>query len=361
MENKLISICIPVHNRGEIFKHCLIEACEASIEFANEVEIVVSDNASEDDLFTIIEDVRLKYHGIDIIYHKNSNNIGMAMNFLKVVDIASGKYCWIIGSDDFIKYDGITTLLDIIKHNIDVNFISCNYDLIFLKELEINNRIDDKYINLHTHLKDNNLLVPHKAPTQSKKVIKLDELIDPIYNNVFLGAIMTGIFKKSLWDSVDKTDVDWKSFNSFESIYPHCYIFANAYIGKKAFYCGKPLVTVGEGTREWSTDNGKTYWESSLPLIYFNVFSDMVESYRKFGLESKQYNKCKKSVGGIVGQLFLPIILRKSIQKKYIKDSEYLNPLSILKMYKLTLSFYKGIIISILKAVRKFISNKQIA
>lgn len=355
MEQKLLSICIPVYNRKDIFKHCLFEACEASLERINEVEIVVSDNASEEDLCCIVDDVRLKYNIIDIKYHKNSQNIGLAKNFLKVVDIATGKYCWIIGSDDFIKYDGIKTVIEIIHKNNDVNFICCNYDHIFLNEVINKNNSDDKYINLHKYLKDEKFLVPHNAPTTSKKVDKLDELIEPLYNNVFLGALMTGIFKKSLWNNVDQSNVNWCGFNSFESTYPHCYIYANAFIGKKAYYCGKPLVTVGEGEREWTTEKGNSFWDSSLPIIYFNVFGEMIETYKKNGLERKQYYKCKKLAGNYAGKLFFPIIFRKYILKKHIKDSERLNPIKILILYIFTLSFYKGICISFHIAIKNIL------
>lgn len=351
MEQKILSICIPVYNRKEIFKHCLIKACEASLDFEKKVEIIISDNASEEDLLCLVEDVRLKYNLIDIIYHKNSYNIGLSKNFLKVVDIASGKYCWIIGSDDFIKSNGISTIIDIVRQNDDVNFISCNYDLILLNEVVKKNKngVTDQFINLQNQLEDENILIPHKAPIWSRKVNKLDELIDPLFNNVLLGSVMAGIFKKVLWDNVDKSTVDWDGFNSFASMYPHCYIYANAFMGKKAFYCGKPLITVGEGTREWSTDIGNTFWESSLPVIYFSVFGEMVETYKKFGLEKKQYYKCRKWVANNAGNYLLPVIFRRYIFKKYIKDSNVLNVKQTLRLNILMPNFYKSIVISTVK------------
>ena len=348
MEHKLLSICIPVYNRKEIFKHCLIKACEASLGSEKEVEIVISDNASEEDLFCLIEEFRSKY-AIDIANHKNKLNIGLSKNFLKVVDIASGKYCWIIGSDDFIKLDGISTIMEIIKQNNDVDFISCNYDHILLNEVVKKNGDVGPFEDLQNQLENKSVLVPHKAPTWSGKVNKLDELIDPMFNNVLLGAVMTGIFRKSLWDNFDKSNVVWDGFNSFASMYPHCYIYANAFIGRKAFYCGKPLITVGEGTREWSTDKGNTFWDSSLPVIYFNVFGEMVETYNKFGLEKKQYYLCRKWVANNVGIYFLPIIFRKYIVKKFIKDSDLLDVKQTLKMNFLIPKFYKSIACSTAK------------
>lgn len=354
MNQRLLSICVPVYNRKELFRHSLIAACEASVDFSDKLEIIISDNASQDDLFSIVKEAKRKYKDINIIYSRNNNNIGMANNVLKIISIASGKYCWLIGSDDFIKQGGVEKILDIIDQNKDIEFISCNYDYIFLNKILREN----SYNNMQELLKDKNYLVFHKAPTWSGRVNKLDELIDPLFNNVFLGSIMTGIFKKSLWDSVDKPNIYWDSFNTFESIYPHCYIYAKAFLGKPAFYCGEPLITVGEGAREWTTERSLNFWKTSLSLIYFNTFGEIIETYKKFGLEKNQYYKCKKFTAESAGNIFLPIIIRKYILRRHINNSEFLNIKKNIKLYFLTPSFYKGIAKSILRPILKPFLNK---
>jgi hypothetical protein len=350
MNQKLLSICIPVYNRKEVFRHCLYEACEASEEVANEVEIVISDNNSEDDLFSIVEEIKLKFKYINVKYNKNDVNIGLCRNFLKVVEIATGMFCWIVGSDDFIKTDSIKTLLNIIKCNKDLYFICCNYDYIYLNKLKFEN---GKYIDLHDQLRNESMIYKHKAPTWTGMVDKFDYLIDPKLNNVFLGAVMSGVFRKDVWDKVEQNNVDWDGFNSFESIYPHCYIYAKAFINKKAYYHGESLLTVGEGTREWSTDTGKTIWESSLPLIYYNLFGDLINNYKNYGLEIKQYRKCRRATAFIAGNYFLPIIFRKHIFKKSIKDVESINVMKSLKLYLFIPDFYIGIITSVFSAVKR--------
>lgn len=354
MKNKLLSICIPVYNRKDIFRHCLIEACESSMEFIDEVEIVISDNNSEDDLFSIVDEVKKLYNSIDIEYNKNDTNLGACKNVIRVVENASGKFCWIIGSDDFIKKEGVSTLINIIKQYSDISFICCNYDHVFLNQLHLEN---NQYLETHELLTNKNKLIEHKAPRWSGLVDKFDELIDPIFSNVFLGAIMTGIFKKSLWDKVEKDNVIWDGFNSLESIYPHCYIYANSFIGEKAYYCGKPIITVGEGAREWSTETGNTFWESSLPLIYFSIFGDMINTYKECGLDILQYQKCKKFTARTAGRYFLPILIRKYIFKKNIKDGDNIKTFKVFKLYFTTPSFYKGLIIGVVKDCRNIIKN----
>ena len=345
MKNKLLSVCIPVYNRREVFKHCLIKACQACMESSEDVEVVISDNNSEDDLYFIVEEIRLEFLDIDIIYNKNKENIGSSRNFFKVIDMASGEFCWIVGSDDFVKKDSIKTLIDIIKQNNDISFICCNYDSIFLNKLKFEN---GEYIDIHQQLLNENMLVKHRAPVWTGIVEKFDSLVDPVFNNVFLGAVMTGIFKKSLWNNVNKSNIEWDGFSGLESIYPHCYIYAKAFLGKKAYYYGKPLITVGEGTREWSTDKGNSFWNSSLPLIFFNIWGDMIYNYKICGLDTIQYRKCRGAVAKTAGTYFLPVFFRKCVLGQHIQNSENIKIGKVLKAYLFVPSFYKGILKSII-------------
>ncbi len=342
MKSKSLSICIPVYNRADIFKHSLENACKACLGFNEQVEIVVSDNNSDDDIENIFNDIQSKYKEINMIYHKNQNNIGMARNFLKVVELASGKFCWIIGCDDFIKKNSVSELTSIIETQKDISFISLNYDLLYLNKISSANNIEDKFTNISNYLEQDEFLHQHNSPTRDFKA-KFDIMIDPVYNNVFLGAVMSGVFRKTLWDSVDKSKINWNDFNSLESIYPHCYIYAIAFIGTEAFYYGSPLITVGEGTREWGTDTGNSYWESSLPLIHFRILTNMIELYKENGLDKDQYIKCKKSVGQISGNLFIPIISSYVLKNMNIKNSELLNPMIIFRTHITNSGFYKGL------------------
>jgi len=67
--------------------------------FSSRVEVIIVDNNSSDDT----EFVAAKYLklGHDIVYVKNSTNIGLDGNLTKAFDLASGKYVQIIGDDDY--------------------------------------------------------------------------------------------------------------------------------------------------------------------------------------------------------------------------------------------------------------------
>lgn len=343
MSRKLLSICIPVHNRKEIFEVCLIQACKSCENFENDVEIVVSDNFSSDKLSIVVDSVRKKYPKTDIIYNRNTENIGLARNFLKVVVLSSGEFCWIIGSDDFIKAKGVKELISIIKQNLDIDFISCNYDLININEKTTSDNrktVDDFYLKLE----DDSFHIEHIAPKDSFRVKELDDLIEPRFNNVLLGATMAGIFRKDLWDKVNFEKANLRGFNTLKTTYPHCYVYAKAFLGKHAYYCGETLITIGEGVREWSTQTGKGFWESSLPVIYFNIFGELLDEYKINGLKESSYKKSLKWTSSYAGRLFFPIFWRKHILRRDIKDGDLLKLFKTLKKYFKVPKFYFSVL-----------------
>ena len=76
MENKkpLLSICIPTFNRGDLLNDILSKYVD-NPQFDNDVEIVISDNASTDSTEDICRRYVEKYSNIR--YFKNEENINI--------------------------------------------------------------------------------------------------------------------------------------------------------------------------------------------------------------------------------------------------------------------------------------------
>ena len=96
----IFSICIPTFNREQNLNNCLNSILIASKnvkDFA--FEVCVSDNNSNYN----IEDIIQKYKSsINIKFNKNEKNLGFSLNAIKSVNMASGKFAWLIGNDDLI-------------------------------------------------------------------------------------------------------------------------------------------------------------------------------------------------------------------------------------------------------------------
>jgi glycosyltransferase involved in cell wall biosynthesis len=123
----LLSICIPTWNRSKILSVSLNSFCEqlASVD-SSEVEIFVSDNASDDDTPQVVQSFIDR--GLPITYNRNPENVGAARNFIKCMQWASGKYIWLLGDDDLLKDAAIPYILDLIRNG--------DYGLIHLSVLK---------------------------------------------------------------------------------------------------------------------------------------------------------------------------------------------------------------------------------
>ncbi|MFZ5649815.1 MAG: glycosyltransferase family 2 protein [Bacillota bacterium] len=115
-----LSICIPTYNRARFIG----EAIESVISQATEeVEIVVSDNASTDNTEEIINRYRAVFPRIK--YFRWPENMGPDRNFLKVVELAEGEYCWFLGSDDKIENGSIEKIIkEINKESADIYLLN---------------------------------------------------------------------------------------------------------------------------------------------------------------------------------------------------------------------------------------------
>jgi glycosyltransferase involved in cell wall biosynthesis len=112
----LLSICIPTYNRAEYLDKSIASIVSQNEFNSEDVELVISDNASADNTEEIVRKYQERYK--NIFYSKNEEN-NTDKNFPTVIDKAHGvfrKLC----NDTLIFMDGsINYILSIIKDNID--------------------------------------------------------------------------------------------------------------------------------------------------------------------------------------------------------------------------------------------------
>jgi glycosyltransferase involved in cell wall biosynthesis len=115
MKTPTLSICIPTYKRAHYLDECLnsiIIQLNRNQELQDEVEVVISDNASPDNTKEIAEKYRAQF--THFTYTKNETNVGFDMNVYNVVKHAKGKYCWYLGDDDVI----VNGAIDFIYNNL---------------------------------------------------------------------------------------------------------------------------------------------------------------------------------------------------------------------------------------------------
>ena len=120
-ERPLLTIAIPTYNRSR-FLALLLEILSPQLVDESRVELVVSDNASEDETAGVVESFRAR--GMDIAYFRNEVNVGADANFVRCFELARGEYVWIFGDDDIIVPGGLRKVLaELESRKLDMLFI----------------------------------------------------------------------------------------------------------------------------------------------------------------------------------------------------------------------------------------------
>lgn len=144
MSNVKLSVVVPTYNRKYFLSQCINSLLLSVLGYEEVVEIIISDNASEDGT---VEVVNKKYGSFHFVkYFRNKSNIGPESNFLLSLQRANGKYCLVLGDDDAVTNDFFKIILSAIEHGSDLyllNYTSYDKNLqnIILKENLLSNKL----------------------------------------------------------------------------------------------------------------------------------------------------------------------------------------------------------------------------
>ena len=189
---KLLSICIPTFNRQGYLDALLanIEKQLKQFDLYQKVEVIVSDNCSEDETAS----TATKYANF-VDYSRNDKNIGPDANFLSLFSKAEGEYIWLPGDDDEIRGDTIAYIINCIE---DLKF-----DFLYLKtegeQIEHVQRGALKLSNVELLTRVNIF-----TTFMTSQVIRADLIKEQIEDaRVYLGGFMAyyKIFLEALWRS----------------------------------------------------------------------------------------------------------------------------------------------------------------
>jgi glycosyltransferase involved in cell wall biosynthesis len=125
----LLTIGIPVFN-GQKYINDTIESILKYDFDPDEVEIIVSDNASTDRTVQIVN----KHSIVKLFEH--TENLGFDGNLHRIFTYARGKYVWAIGADDLVVGD-IDALLKLLRNPLDFGTIFIGGNGAFRDEYEV--------------------------------------------------------------------------------------------------------------------------------------------------------------------------------------------------------------------------------
>ena len=185
IKQPLLSICIPTYNRAEKLQQCLHHvAVQLNTEsLKNAIEVVISDNASQDNTVEVIEKFQESFD--NITYFRNEKNLGIDKNIINSVVKASGKYCWHIGDDDFIQNGSLKLLVDFLSKK-EVAILTADYSW---------------FTNTDTSLKEDASI--------SEKFITYSNSPEEFYKKGYCqGTLGIFIFQREAWMKIDRKDYE---------------------------------------------------------------------------------------------------------------------------------------------------------
>lgn len=308
----------------------LIESISVQSKDYFDIEVCISDNASTDGTDDQICEWISKYK-LDIIYKKNSMNIGPDRNYIAAVSMATGDYCWLFGSDDLLADDALARLYFFMQSKADIYLCDRsehNFDM--------------------TSVTDS-----HRrwlASTSSICDIKrADDLINYYNKCNSLGGIFSYlsslIIKKDCWQKVVHPG------DFFGTAYAHVFYFLTVISkgdGCRLHYIAEPLVK-SRGGNDFFAENGITK-RLLIDLLGYTKIADYFYSNNR---------QVKRAFLSVLGRE-RPWLYTSLVIGKYCKDNKLLNDVAI--CYKKTGKpiFLTWILFSTGDVVHSLYNNKLI-
>ena len=314
MKTPILSICIPTYQRSDLLKNLLDCISRQVKPNDSDVEIIVSDNASKDSTYEVVKEYQKR---LPLNYHRNHKNLGAAKNVLICPDYASGEFCWILGDDELIYQNSISTILEKLKNIGDTNGLVIGFTIEAEEERPLfltgNDRESSKsrpiFKNVHIDEK-------FKFWEDTFKLSSYPALYTSVVSIVF--RRLPWLEAKSKVKFRDKME----DHTSLETTFPHTCIWAHMFSGEPIFLHTKPVLHMFVGRQEWFSDKWPTMlFVQCLDLCdllhELKANQDSIKYYRsRIFLQSNQLSKLLCSPSEYADRFFSFRLL----MKKYGRD-----------------------------------------
>jgi len=146
----LLTIAVPTFNRAEYLEH-LLAILEPQVEAFPQVELLLSDNASDDATPQLIAAAveRMQLAGARITVQRHETNVGSDANFVSCFESARGRFFWMCGDDDLIVPGALAQIVPLLENTPGLDMIyATSYG--FRENFLTERRLDPFGRTLHT-------------------------------------------------------------------------------------------------------------------------------------------------------------------------------------------------------------------
>lgn len=120
------SIVLPVRNGGHLFKLCVQSILNQEYPF---LKLHVLDNASSDGSLEWIREIADER----VVIYPSVNSLSIEENWKRILDIEANEYLSLIGHDDILHPDFLSTMVAMIRENQDASLFYAHFDFVNAK------------------------------------------------------------------------------------------------------------------------------------------------------------------------------------------------------------------------------------
>jgi glycosyltransferase involved in cell wall biosynthesis len=270
----LLTVSIPTYHRSDKLRLMLQALIPQAVAMQGLVDVVVRDNASEDDTQAVVQEFQKQF---PIRYFNNEINIGGIINVILCgAAQLKSEYVWIVGDDDILAPGALQKVCTTLQQYPE-------FDAIY-----INNRVGDYDTqwpaDAHGGYAGPCLYLQNDDVTD-KVVERWESILKP--TNGIATQIYAHVIRVEMWRKYWHGVLLDKPLTSVQGTYPHTKFVAETMFGRPCYYIGQPLVTIFDGAQSWT---------HLRPLVNIICISDLIRFYHQLGLKGPQYRAIKSYI-----------------------------------------------------------------
>lgn len=259
----LLSIVIPTYNRVKLLENTLngLEL-QISIERFNDIEIVISDNASPDNTENAVKKWIESHKNLNVTYSRNVENVGFDRNCDVGARAAKGKFVWFMSDDDSLVVGAVEKAFQALSRNSEVTFAFVNYSM-------LTPGFDEYFPYKFSH----------------DLVLSADDFI--VESKLGFSFITACIFNRDAWCSLDLK-------NYIGTHWMQLYAAKDAATMGKSLIIAEPLIKMRrEGLQESRREKKNPNRKIDMFMEYHLSFLDFLETFKNSKYSKQTVEKIK--------------------------------------------------------------------
>lgn len=231
-----LSICIATYKRGAFISETL-ESIVGQLSAA--VEVVILDGASPDNTEEVVSRFVSKYPQVK--YFRESKNSGIDRDYDKVVDYASGQYCWLMTDDDLLLPGAVQAVLSKLTGQWDLVVVNAE-----VKNADLSQTLASRQLNV----------LADKTFTSNSSELFCSECMNYLS---FIGGV---VIRRDTWLSRDRESY-------YGTLFVHIGVIFQEKTIENVYVIADPLIVIRYGNAMW-TSRGFEIWMFKWPQLVWS-------------------------------------------------------------------------------------------